>query len=131
MPSSRTFLFLFGPNIFVVLTITAFVAKIIQAARKPRVPYLFWVELIAVTLLLPQLHFIWEEQYVAYLPHPLISRSRLSLYDFIAIGLLPSLLALPGALVYRRLPGYIMSLAGFIHLFLFWAAFRFYWQFIA
>jgi hypothetical protein len=70
MPSSRTVLFVFGPNIFVVLTITAFVATIIQAARKQRVPYLFWVELIAVTLLLPQLQFIWEKQYVAYLPQP-------------------------------------------------------------
>jgi hypothetical protein len=50
---------------------------------------------------------------------------------FIGIGLLPSLFALPGALVYRRLPGYIISLAGLIHIFLFWVAFRFYWQFIA
>ena|SRR5258708_15227620 len=99
----------------------------IESLKKQRVPTLFWVELVAVTLFLPQLRDAWPS--VGYLPRPLLVVH--SLYSILGFGLLPALAAVPGALLWRRLPGYILSIAGVLHVLLFYVAQRFYMQVIA
>jgi len=120
-------MFIVGPNSLVFLAIIAWLAAALQFLKKRRVPTLFWVQLVAVSLFLPQLRNWWPS--VGYLPRPLLVGS--SLYARLGLSLLPALVAVPGALVWRRLPGYILSIAGVVHLLLFYVMIRFYMQMIA
>src|ERR1700691_49364 len=91
-------LLIIGPNSLVCLTALAWLATALSL-KTQRVPTPFWVELAAVTFLLPQLRNWWI---VGYLPRPLLAGD--SLYARLALALLPALLAIPGAFLWRRLP---------------------------
>jgi hypothetical protein len=108
MPCSDS-LFIIGPNSLVFLTALAWLATTLSL-KKHRVPTLFWVELAAVTFLLPQLRNWWI---VGYLPRPRIAGQ--SLYARLALSLLPALLAIPSAFLWRRLAAYILSVAGILN----------------
>jgi hypothetical protein len=97
-------------NSLVFLTAIVWLATALSL-RKRRVPKPFWVELVAVTLFLPELRNWWLS--VGYLPRPLLVAH--SLYGRFGLALLPALIALPGAILWRRLPSYILSIAGIVN----------------
>ena len=103
-------LLVIGPNSLVFLTALAWLATALSL-KKHRVPTPFWIELIAVTFFLPQLRNWWLS--VGYLPRPLLVGH--CLYCRLGLALLPALLAIPGAFLWRRLPGYILSMAGILN----------------
>jgi hypothetical protein len=85
-------------------TIVAWLICIVRVIRRSAVPPVFWADLIVVTLLLiPNLSGLLHPT-----PHPrhFLLGFALSfwLFDF-----LPVILALPAALLYRRLPGYLLT----------------------
>jgi hypothetical protein len=115
-------LLLAAPNSLVLLTTIAWLATGFERFKKRQIPNIIWAELVAVTVFLPQLRGAWP--FVGYLPRPLLIGSIP--YSNLGIALLPALLALPGAFVYRRLPGYILSVAGAVHVLLFLVIMLFY-----
>src|SRR6266404_5135140 len=122
----RNLVFIVGPNSLVFLTVIVWLATALSL-KKHRVPTPFWIELVAVTVFLPQLRNWWLS--VGYLPRPLLVGH--SLYGRLGLALLPALIAVPSALLWRRLPGYILSIAGIVHLLLFYVMVRSYMQMIA
>jgi len=124
MESLKRLLFL-TPNALVALTIITWLAVALERLRKRQAPKWFWVELVAVSLLLPLLWAGWPHWgLVRYLPHLIFRTSNLYLH--VAIIQLPAVLALPAVFVYRRSPGYLLSGAGGIYLLLFGVIMLFY-----
>jgi len=125
MESLKLLLFL-TPNTLIVLTMIAWAAAARERWQKHRAPKWFWVELTAVTVLLPQLRSGWPSWWplLRYLPGAIFKTPLF----WVHVGLpqLPALLALPAAFVYRRPPSYLLSTAGAIYLFLFGVIWVFY-----
>jgi hypothetical protein len=122
----RNVVLIVGPNSLVFLTVIVWLSTALSL-KKHRVPTPFWIELIAVTVFLPQLRNWWLS--VGYLPRPLLVGH--SLYGRLGLALLPALIAVPGAFLWRRLPGYILSIAGIVNSALLYVMMRYYVQMIA
>lgn len=121
----RNLVFIVGPNSLVFLTVIAWIATALSL-KKHRVPTRFWVELVAVTFFLPQLRNWWLS--VGYLPRPLLIGN--GLYERLGLALLPAFIAVPGAFLWRRLPGYILSVAGIVNSALLYVMMHYYVQMI-
>jgi len=112
----RCLLFL-APNTFIALTLITWLVAALEQVRRYRAPKWFWINLAVVTLMFPLLQAGWPNWgLVRYFPH--IDFETQDPFLHAAVISLPAFLAVPAAFVHRRLPGYLLSAAGAVYIFL-------------